>query len=64
MAELNPKDASFRPQTLGKPEIDDDELEQYGGWVKAGPEDILEGEEVEAPQDFSLQDLENEDTGG
>jgi hypothetical protein len=64
MAELNPKDASFRPQTLGKPEIDDDELEQYGVWVKAGPEDILEGEEVEAPQDFSLQDLENEDTGG
>ncbi len=66
MAELNQKDNStpFRPQTPGNPSINDEDLEQYGVWVKAGPEDVLEGEEVESPQDFSLQDLETEETEG
>ncbi|TVQ19531.1 MAG: hypothetical protein EA382_16280, partial [Spirochaetaceae bacterium] len=34
---------------------DDNELEQYGVWVKAGPEDVVEGEAED--DSFALADL-------
>ncbi len=43
--------------------VDESELEQYGVWVKAGPEDVVEAEAED--QTFSLSDLgDSELTGG
>ena len=41
-------------------DIENEELEQYGVWVKTEPEDILDQEETE---DFNLSDLSTEESG-
>ncbi|MEX2445377.1 MAG: hypothetical protein WD492_17390 [Alkalispirochaeta sp.] len=45
---------------LRNDQMQDEELERYGVWVKAGPEEV-----IEADDDYSLSDLseESEDTG-
>lgn len=53
--------ASEDQNRSGIDEMQDNELEQYGVWVKAGPEDVDESEaEDEA---FALADLEDEELG-